>query len=149
MNGSEGPDAPPLDLQSKAILAIDSASFASYMSNSHDARKSAVLPGDSTGFVLAIDTEFDPEIGFDRPDESPDYRGQMRVLGSLVWGDLYAILESQPGGLGDLWPLAMHHPDQIYVGPVIPIQRLNWQAQKEGQWNVVAEAMNYLGKSLK
>jgi hypothetical protein len=43
----------------------------------------------------------------------------------------------------------MHHPDQVYVGPVIPIQRLNWQAQKEGQWNVVSEAMGYLGKSLK
>jgi hypothetical protein len=72
----------------------------------------------------------------------------MRVLGSLVWGDLYAILESQSAGLGDLWPVAMHHPDQIYVGPVIQIQSLNWQAQKEGQWNVVSEAMHYLGKFL-
>ncbi|KAJ5983995.1 hypothetical protein N7481_006094 [Penicillium waksmanii] len=149
LSDSKGPDAPPLDLQPKAILAIDSASFASYMSNSHDATRSSVLPGDSTGFVVAIDPEFDPEIGFDRPDESPDYKGQMRVLGSLVWGDLYAILESQSAGLGELWPLAMHHPDQIYVGPVIPIQRFHWQAQKDGQWKVISEAMNYLGKSLK
>lgn len=149
LNNPEGSNVPPLNLQTKAFLAIDSASFASYMSNSHDTTKSSVLPGDSTRFVLAIDPEFDPEVGFHRPDESPDYNGRMRVLGSLVWGDLYAILESQSAELGDLWPLAMHHPDQIYVGPVVPIQRVNWQAQKDDQWNMMSGVMNYLGKILR
>lgn len=105
----------------------------SYMNNPSHAANSDELPVESTGFVLAIDPSFDPEVGIERADESPDYNGQMRVRGSLVWGDLYALLESQSAELPDLWPLAMHHPNQVYVGPVIPLQRYHWQAQKEGQ----------------
>lgn len=86
-----------------------------------------MLPGDFAGFVLAIDPTFDPAVGIDRPDESPDYNGQMRILGSLVWGDLYAQLESQSTNLDGLWPLAMHHPHQVYVGPVTPLQVLGWK----------------------
>lgn len=136
-------------LQDKAFLAIDSTSFNSYMNNSYDSTQSAVLKGDSAGFVLAIDPSFDPNIGVNRAEESPGYTGQMRVLGSLVWGDLYAILESQSAQLPELWPLAMHHPDQVYVGPVIPLQRYHWQAQKEGKWNVVSDAMHHLKDILK
>ena len=117
----------PLELQRDAFLAIDPASFASYTTKSTDATPSGILPGDFAGFVLAIDPTFDPVVGVDRPDESPDYNGHMRILGGLVWGDLYAQLESQSTGLDGLWPLAMHHPNQVYVGPITPLQVLRWK----------------------
>lgn len=151
LNGSsaESLSSLPLQLESNAFLAIDSASFTSYTNNSYDAATSAVLPGDSTGFLLAVDPNFDADQEIERPEESPDYNGQMRVLGSLVWGDLYALLESQSARLPELWPLAMHHPEQVYVGPTIPLQRFHWQSQKEGQWKVLSDAMNYVGKIFK
>ncbi|KAJ5676717.1 uncharacterized protein N7477_002350 [Penicillium maclennaniae] len=80
-------------------------------------------------FVLAIDPSFDPVVGFDRPDESPHYNSQMRILGGLIWGDMYAQLVSQSTGLDGLWPLAMHHPNQVYVGPVTSMQALSWKSQ--------------------
>lgn len=119
----------PLNLQSNAFLAVDSASFASYTTDIYEAPVSEFLPGDFTGFVLAIDPYFDPKEGISRPDESPGYNGQMRILGSLVWGDLFALLESQSARLEDMWPLAMHHPNQVYVGPTVPLQVYKWRTQ--------------------
>ncbi|KAJ6120972.1 hypothetical protein N7523_005252, partial [Penicillium sp. IBT 18751x] len=119
----------PLKLQQDVFLAIDAPSFASYTTKPEDAAPSGMLPGDSAAFVLAIDPSFDPVVGIDRPDESPDYNGQMRILGGLIWGDMYAQLVSQSTGLEGLWPLAMHHPNQVYVGPVTPMQVMRWKSQ--------------------
>ncbi|KAJ5314578.1 MAP kinase kinase PBS2 [Penicillium atrosanguineum] len=126
-NSAENESKIPLVLQLNTFLVIDSASFASYTTKAEDPTSSGMLPGDSTGFVLAVDPAFDPVNGISRPDESPDYNGHMRILGGLVWGDLYAQLKSQSTELDDLWPLAMHHPNQVYVGPVTPLQVLSWQ----------------------
>lgn len=84
-----------------------------------------------TGFVLAVDADYDAEEGIERPDESPGYNGQMRVLGSLVWGDLYALISSQSTHLDGLWPLAMNHPNQVYHGPTLP-----WNVEIK-PWRVV------------
>jgi hypothetical protein len=35
---------------------------------------------------------------------------RMRILGSLVWSDLYSLLASQTSELEDYWPLASEHP---------------------------------------
>ena len=32
----------------------------------------------------------------------------------------------------DLWPLAMHHPWQMYVGPVVERQKQLWKKTREG-----------------
>ncbi|KAE8385104.1 hypothetical protein BDV23DRAFT_188585 [Aspergillus alliaceus] len=76
------------------FLVVDDASVASYMSNSYSAATKFVPPGDFAGFVLAIDANYDPEEGIERPDESPGYYGQMRILGNLICVDLYAMLLS-------------------------------------------------------
>lgn len=88
-----------------------------------------VLPGDFTGFVLAVDADYDPKEGPGRPDESPGSCGQMRVLGSLIWTELYAMHTSQNALLEDLWPLAIDHPNYVYVGPTVPLQVRSWQVQ--------------------
>lgn len=90
--------------------------------------------------MLAVDAEWDPVEGPDRPDESPGYHGQMRILGSLVWGDLFAMYASQSALLEDLWPLALDHPNTVYVGPVVPDEIKDWRLQN-GLRNVCLQAV--------
>ncbi|KAJ5950621.1 uncharacterized protein N7479_009034 [Penicillium vulpinum] len=135
-------------LEDGAFLVVDSASFASYTTDSYSSATSRLTPGDFTGFLLAIDPEFDPEKGISRPDESPGYSGQMRILGSLVWSDLYSLLSSQTSGLEDHWPLASEHPNMVYVGPTIPWQRFIWQKHSEMRWNLLRAVIDHVKLSL-
>ncbi|KAL7823647.1 hypothetical protein V8C26DRAFT_418003 [Trichoderma gracile] len=71
------------------------------------------------GFVMAIDADYDPnEIDGERADESPGYKGVVRVLGSLLWDDLGPLVFMQTQHLFELWPLAMKHPLGVYEGPL-------------------------------
>jgi hypothetical protein len=101
------------------------------------------MPGDFAGFLLAVDPDFNPEEGIERPDESPEYNGHMRVLGSLIWSDLYSLFSSQTAQLEDFWPLAMEHPNQVYVGPTVPWQLFTWRKQSQMRWELLREVVNY------
>ncbi|OQD63519.1 hypothetical protein PENPOL_c009G05061 [Penicillium polonicum] len=131
-------------LEEGAFLVVDSASFASYTTKSYSPATSRLNPGDFTGFLLAVDPAFDPEEGIARPDESPGYSGQMRILGSLVWSDLYSLLASQTSDLDDYWPLASEHPNMVYVGPTVPWQRFIWQKHNEMRWNILRAVIDHL-----
>lgn len=114
-----------------AFLAVDRASYDSYTTTKHtykyDTFFGSIPPGNTTGFVLAIDPEYDLEEGPERDDEIPGFLGHLRVLGSLIWGDLYAMLVSQSTLLEDLWPLAIDHPDYVYTGPLVPLVQDAWK----------------------
>ncbi|KAJ6096465.1 hypothetical protein N7486_007211 [Penicillium sp. IBT 16267x] len=137
-----------LRMQNQVFVAIDSASFASYTTKSYRAATSLVLAGDFSGFVLAVDPDFDLKEGISRPDESPGYTGQMRILGSLIWGDLYALHKSQSALLEDLWPLAMNHPNQVYVGPTTPLQVYIWRKQNAARWIILREVVEYAKRKM-
>lgn len=137
-----------LRMRGNVFIAIDSASFASYTTKSYRAATSMVLAGDFSGFVLAVDADFDPKEGISRPDESPGYTGQMRVLGGLVWGDLYASFASQSALLEDLWPLAIDHPNQVYVGPTTPMQVYVWRKQNVARWILLRELVEYAKRKM-
>ncbi|GAB1209722.1 hypothetical protein APSETT445_008503 [Aspergillus pseudonomiae] len=109
-------------VDNSTFLVIDDACVASYMGDSYSAATEFIPSGDHSGFVLAVDAQYDPKEGIERPDESPGYYGQMRILGNLIWGDLYAMLSSQSALLEDLWPLAINHPNGVYTGPTVPMQ---------------------------
>ncbi|KAL3477331.1 hypothetical protein BJX99DRAFT_126711 [Aspergillus californicus] len=128
--------APIENINMRAFLAVDAPSYESYMGLTYTAATDHCNDGDFTGFVLAIDPGYDPKEGPNRPEESPGFQGQMRILGSLVWGELYAMLSSQSAILEDIWPLALDHPNQVYVGPVVPTQTEGWRTQ-----NVLRAAM--------
>ncbi|KAL4879942.1 hypothetical protein BJY04DRAFT_219747 [Aspergillus karnatakaensis] len=135
------PRIPITPLQT-AFLAIDAASFTSYTTpnttnpiSNHDHDHST--PRTTHPFLLAIDPTFSSHEGAYRPDESPGYNGIVRVTGRLVWGDLFATLATQSATLEEIWPLAMHHPDQVYVGPVIPLQLCGWGAERPLPWWVL------------
>lgn len=65
-----------------------------------------------------------------RPEESPGYTGSMRILTRLVWSELLALTFTSPQRLGDLWPLAMGHPEKVYVGQTVHELRRRWAAAK-------------------
>lgn len=112
-------------VKSDIFLFADSASVASYTSQPlPDDRAPA---GDFGGFVTAVEAGFDPNDPGDHADESPGFTGQLRVLGGLVWSDLYALAQAQVAYPEDLWPLAMYHPSKVFVGPTVSAQRQAWK----------------------
>jgi hypothetical protein len=131
-------------INQRAFLAVDTPSYASYTNSTYTASTSYVLPGDFTGFILAVDPEFDPQEGPDRPDETPSFFGQLRILGSLVWGDLLGKLASQCAILEDLWPLAIDHPDQVYAGPLVPLVVKSWRVHNGIRGILMNQMMEYV-----
>ncbi|OQE40994.1 hypothetical protein PENCOP_c005G07987 [Penicillium coprophilum] len=134
-------------LQCDAFLVVDSASFASYTTNSYSPATSQLIPSEFTGFLLAIDPVFDPKEGIQRPEESPGYSGQVRILGSLVWGDLYSLQAAQTFLLEDYWPLACEHPNMVYVGPTIPLQRFIWRHHNEMRWTLLRAVIDHVKRN--
>lgn len=126
------------------FLAVDDISFASYTTNDYAVATALPLRGDFTGFVLAVDANYDPKEPRDRADESPGYHGQMRILGSLVWGDLFSVLSSQSALLEDLWPLALDHPNQVYTGPTVPLTISDWRIQNGLRNLLLRQTVDYV-----
>ena len=120
----ESPDHAP-GRSDQVFLVVDEQSVKSYLSIPRNLAEQE-HPGENTGFVVAIDAHYDPEEPDDRADESPGYYGVLRILGSLVWSDLYAMMTAQNMAPRDHWPLAMIHPQQVYIGPVSLEQRRRW-----------------------
>jgi hypothetical protein len=110
---------------SEIFLVVDSMSVASYSCQSMPTE--VMSAGDFGGFITAVEADFDPDDPGEHADESPGFTGQMRILGSLVWSDLYALAAAQTAYPEDLWPLAMNHPWQVYVGPSVDVQREMWK----------------------
>ncbi|RYP24675.1 hypothetical protein DL765_000402 [Monosporascus sp. GIB2] len=98
----------PGDFATDMFLVADAASVSSYLKPQSESSP----PGEGGGFICAVDVDYDPDEGLDRPDESPGYGGTLRVLGSLLWDDLSAVVASHTGSLSSLWPLAMNHPSR-------------------------------------
>jgi hypothetical protein len=110
---------------SDVFLAIDTHSIASY---THGSPFSSILcAGDTGGFVTVIDVSFDPEDPGDHAEEHPHYGGRLRILPSLIYCDLFAMMAAQTQFPEDMWPLAMWHPEQIYVGPTVGVQVRLWK----------------------
>ncbi|PWY95936.1 hypothetical protein BO94DRAFT_507372 [Aspergillus sclerotioniger CBS 115572] len=119
-------DAYVQKLQHDVFLVADGWSIASYKESGFHSPTKAMLPGDFQGHILAVDASFDPAAPNEHAEESPGFDGQMRILGNLVWSDLYAMLALRCGGLEDMWPLAMDHPQKAYTGLTVPLQRKEW-----------------------
>lgn len=58
---------------------------------------------------------------------SPGYKGQMKVLSSLVLEELYPLLAAPAVRPTSLWPLARLHPREVYVGHTVPSQESWWE----------------------
>ncbi|RDW60504.1 uncharacterized protein DSM5745_10962 [Aspergillus mulundensis] len=135
-------------INTDVFLMIDDWSAASYRYETHPAIESAekVFPGNSAfrGHLLAVDADFDsdsvPESEVDHSEShdedrpvryqyAPGYVGHMRILGNLVWSELFAMLTTHSARLTELWPLAMDNPQRIYTGQTVPCQLHEWREQ--------------------
>jgi hypothetical protein len=104
------------------------------------------LNGDFQGHVLAVGADFDDSAtanesadriaNEDPQDEGFKYPGHMRILGNLVWSELYPMLMLQSVELEDLWRQAREHPMKIYTGPTVPSQVEPWK-----EWNTTKTFM--------
>ncbi|KAI0098899.1 hypothetical protein GGR51DRAFT_417210 [Nemania sp. FL0031] len=112
----------PAGFAKDVFLMVDEASVTSYLGSPTMSCMSSP-DGDTGGFVCAVEADFDPAKGADRPAESPGYGGTLRVLGSLLWDDLSAMIASHSQHPETLWPLAMNHPSHVYVGPVVKVHK--------------------------
>ncbi|KAI1334341.1 hypothetical protein F5Y15DRAFT_420976 [Xylariaceae sp. FL0016] len=110
-------DFPP-GFASDMFLVADEASVRSYLSPQPESSP----PGEAGGHISVIDADFDHDEGASRPNESPGYSGTLRVLSSLLWDDLSALVASYSQSLERLWPLAMGNPVQVYTGPKTSVQ---------------------------
>lgn len=77
--------------------------------------------------MIAVDVGFDGSDRGEHAEESPLYTGHLRILGSLVWSDLYSMAAAQTQYPEELWPLAMNHPDLVYTGPTVRVQVDRWK----------------------
>ncbi|KAJ4287610.1 hypothetical protein N0V90_012313 [Kalmusia sp. IMI 367209] len=104
------------------FLVVDSECFNSYMNPTPFG--SIKCAGDYGGFLKLIDTSpYPPNL---IRVTAPGYRNEMKVLGSLVFDDLYPQLSGLIQRPRDLWPLAMLHPNQVYVGYPVKGQMKEW-----------------------
>ncbi|KAL4990617.1 hypothetical protein BDW68DRAFT_185564 [Aspergillus falconensis] len=118
------------------FLMIDDWSSASYKHKPHPALETAetCFPGNSVwrGRLLAVDPDLDPYHAHDGENVSvpaTSYADHMRILGNLVWSELFAMLTMSSAQLEDPWPLAMDNPQKVYTGPTVPSQVREWKSQ--------------------
>ncbi|KAF5693114.1 hypothetical protein FDENT_2256 [Fusarium denticulatum] len=88
----------------RVFLVIDESAMKSYLEPEPGKEK----------FVLAVDANYKPTN--QENVESPGYKGTLRILGSLLWDELGALLVMQSAFLEHLWPMAMHDAEGIYRG---------------------------------
>lgn len=96
-----------------------------------------LLKGDFQGHVLAVDADFDNDAtanksaddmaNEDAQDEVFEYPGRMRILGNLVWSELYPMLMLQSVVLQNFWLQVREHPMKVYTGPTVPSQVEPWK----------------------
>ncbi|KAH7133808.1 hypothetical protein EDB81DRAFT_727286 [Dactylonectria macrodidyma] len=96
-----------LPIQKQVFLAVDEAAMKSYLE-----------PSDSNGkFLVAVDVWY--KVSEEKNEESPGYRGTLRILGSLLWDELGAMSIRRSISLSSLWPMAMADPERIYRGQTV------------------------------
>lgn len=122
------------------FLLIDHFAVGSYTDEDWRAtftKDKGLLAGDFQGYVLAVDATFDDSTTAnetadgtataDSQDEGLEYQGQMRILGNLVWSELFPMKMLQSVPLENTWPQALEHPNKVYTGPTVPSQVEPWK----------------------
>ncbi|SPJ72644.1 uncharacterized protein FTOL_02373 [Fusarium torulosum] len=93
-----------LPVHNRVFLAIDETTMKSFLEPTINNQKS----------VLAVDVKYKP--GQEEDVESPGYQGTLRILCSLLWDELGAMLVMQSTFPQGLWPMVTSNPEMIYVG---------------------------------
>ncbi|KAJ5987434.1 hypothetical protein N7451_011799 [Penicillium sp. IBT 35674x] len=127
-------------IATSVFLLIDHFNVGSYVDYEYRAsftKDKGFLKGDFQGHVLAVDADFDDsatenESADGTANEGPldvgsAYPGHMRILGNLVWSELYPMTMLQSLRLENFWLQAREHPWKAYTGPTVPSQIEQWE----------------------
>ncbi|KAJ5678854.1 hypothetical protein N7462_007098 [Penicillium macrosclerotiorum] len=140
------------------FLLIDPKSADSYINETTPSfqKDKAMLPGDFRNDVIAIDANFDRSAAANESADGnaaeiaqyqdPDYHGHMRILGNLVWSELYPLVVVNAAELSYLWPQAKQHPGNVYTGPTVPSQVEPWKEVNDLQGMMMSSFMDFLKK---
>ena len=105
------------------FLVVDTESFASYMSPPVSLQNTPPY-GDHGGFLKLIDImSYNPQL---IAESAPGYKNELKVLGSLIFDDLYPLVVNLVQRPRDLWTCAMLHPNQVYIGIPTTKQKKAW-----------------------
>lgn len=107
------------------FLVVDSSCLSSYLSPLPSFVPTETPSyGDHGGYFKMIDTlPYDPHL---IAEVAPGFKNEVKVLGSLIFDDLYPLIVGMAQRPKDLWYYAMWHPMQVYVGPTVERQEKVW-----------------------
>ncbi|KAF2105255.1 hypothetical protein BDV96DRAFT_509681 [Lophiotrema nucula] len=127
------------------FLAVDMQSYLSY-SHPEDGqrpeREEGKPYGDMGGHVRLVDTAvYDIQL---IKETSPGFKGDFKVLTTLIFDEVYPLLASLAQRPRDLWPLARLHPHSTYVGPTVRCQEEEWEMQRSLKEMMMGSFYNYI-----
>ncbi|KAJ6150085.1 hypothetical protein N7471_001284 [Penicillium samsonianum] len=148
-------------LAPSVFLLIDHMGVGSYTDDAFTTsytKDKGLLKGDFQGLVLAVDPDFDESATAsesadgtakeDPQEEALPYQGQMRILGNLVWSELYPMLMLQSVGLQHLWLQARDHPLKVYTGPTVPSQVEPWKERNAIKTHMMDSFVEFLKRRI-
>ncbi|OQE25659.1 hypothetical protein PENFLA_c008G10272 [Penicillium flavigenum] len=147
-----------LKIAPSVFLLVDHMGVGSYIDDKFHPSKAdtGLLNGDFQGHVLAVDPDFDSSASAnesadsmaneDPQDEGFEYPGQMRILGNLVWSELYPMVMLQSVGLENLCLQAREHPTKVYTGPTVPSQVEPWREMNAIKTHMMDGFVEFLKK---
>lgn len=137
-------------LAKTTFLAITPNSLLSFTQASGNERQ-----GDYRGFLLAVDSSFDPsatetteantaESSTKKENTFPKgYDGTFKIIDQLVWTDLFAVhVATGSQNLQEYWTLAARHPWGVYVGPTTGVRRRQWREMGAGMGLLLEASKN-------
>lgn len=74
---------------------------------------------------------------------APGYTGEVRVLSSLLFEEVYPLLADHAVRPMAMWPLARRHPRGVFVGHVVGTQERWWEFGR-GHGGLVGGFVEYL-----
>ncbi|EFQ32439.1 uncharacterized protein GLRG_07709 [Colletotrichum graminicola M1.001] len=119
----------------EVFLAADKASIDSYLEPVQGTTEPVIPRGDLGSFVLAVQPAGERETDDGRRDQrrrgagapADEFDGTLRVLGSILFDDLWAGMSDGAYNLEDLAKMAEVHPRHVYAGPSVPVERQGWR----------------------
>ncbi|OAK99959.1 hypothetical protein IQ06DRAFT_294337 [Phaeosphaeriaceae sp. SRC1lsM3a] len=116
------------------FLVVDKQSYASYSTPKEEEMRPpppyGPCFGDNGGHVRLIDTAYE-QLPRDLIDHTaPGYRGEMKVLSTLVFEELYPLIATFSMRPHTLWPCARLHPREVYVGTSDSAQEGWWESKR-------------------
>jgi len=109
-------------LDSPAFLVADKDCIDSYVVGFSMPRQTLIDEADLSPFILVATDDVEALTC-----KAPGYEGTVRVLGSVLLGDVWPCLWRRHVHLEEMWNLARLHPSCVYVGPVVQSQIEGWE----------------------